>query len=610
MGALESYPRFFYDVARIGEPMSSAELTWDGGAVMTRVWSIGGATIELVHPFAPELPPVGTAATVSIRANSQLIRFPARIDASREMYGSFALITCSTNPDRRPHAAGAERRANTRFGFSPLFPLFCFARHPADKRVIPLYTIDVSNGGISLGCVAPNAALLPGMRLDCRFDAPSIGHFNATLIVQQVTRIAEAGAPKLRVCAEFLDLSEHAREIIGSGLTRPNSSNPLHDLKRENLLCPGWDRLVEFSSTRDDTGSADIRAQFVGRLGEAVACQFTLSRAAGGTTEMSGWSFNPELDEERLRHRVLDEIAAHAAEFELDGADIADLVGTARTAKPVPTDLARQFARGASKNGSTLPQKTRATSRTRRSARPVQWGAYAQAYDVMSGANPAYQENLARFRTWIASLELPAGATICDVGAGTGNYAVEIAQRFPNADVIHLDSDPVMNRTASRKYRELGADNARIANIRFANTRVADVQLAPASLDLIVCVNALYTFGDTTRVLQQFHTWLKPAGRLFLIDLGRPMDVVDWSRYIVGANVRTIGIGGTIKAFVRGRKALGQNRLIRREQDAGRYWLHTNDEFGAALAAAGFNVLTSERCYRDVCDLAICQKPE
>jgi ubiquinone/menaquinone biosynthesis C-methylase UbiE len=162
-----------------------------------------------------------------------------------------------------------------------------------------------------------------------------------------------------------------------------------------------------------------------------------------------------------------------------------------------------------------------------------------------------------------------------------------------------------MNRTASRKYRELGADN-----VRFANSKVADVQLAPSSLDLIVCVNALYTFGDTAHVLERFHTWLKPRGRLFLIDLGRPMDVVDWSRYIVGTSVRRIGVSATVKAFVKGRKAIGQNRLIRREQDAGRYWLHSQDEFGAALVNAGFEVATSERCYRDVCDLAICRKPD
>lgn len=628
MGSLESYPRFFDDVTRVGEPMSSAELTWDGGAAMARVWHIGGGTIELVRPLASGIPPVGTLVTIGIRTLTQLVQFPATIEKSAELYGSFELITCATRSTQRARARGGERRANTRFGFSPLFPLFCFARHPGDRRVVPLYAIDVSNGGISLGCVAANAALLPSMRLDCRFDAPSIGHFNATLVVQQVTPFAADGPPKLRVCAEFVDLSEHAREVISLGLTRPNSSNPLRDLKRENLLSEGWDDLVEFSSTRV-RDEAESGLQFVGRLGDAVACQFTLLRTAAGATQLRDWSFDAELDEERLLRRVLDEIAVCAAAFELDGSDIANLVGAVRTVNSdlqngagtastkqstakqssAVGNLRQHFVRGATRGGkgngsAPLPRRTLAARKISRNPRPVQWGAYAQAYDVMSGANPAYQENLARFRSWIASLDLPASATICDVGAGTGNYAVEIAKRFPNADLIHLDSDPVMNRTASRKYRELGAHN-----VTFANTNVADVQFAPSSLDLIVCVNALYTFGDAANVLKQFHTWLKPAGRLFLIDLGRPMDVVDWSRYIVGSNVRSVGVRATIKAFVKGRKAIGQNRLIRREQDCGRYWLHSHDEFGSALVDAGFKVATTERCYRDVCDLAICQKP-
>lgn len=491
--------------------MSSAELTWDGGAVMTRVWQIAGATIDLVHPLASDLPAVGTPVTISIRARSQLIRLPARVESAAETYGTFVRITCATHLERRPQLGRSERRANTRFGFSPLFPLFCFARQPADRRLIPLYTIDVSNGGISLGCVAPNAALLPSMRLECRFDAPSIGHFSATLIVQSVTQLpADHGATRLRICAEFLDLSEHAREIISLGLTRPNSSNPLGDLKRENLLCDGWDELVEFSATRvcDDAEWAPkhIRAEFIGRLGETVACRFTLSRNNGSAVEFNDWSFHPDLDEERLLRRVTDEITACATTFELQENEIASLVGSVRTSKPaiqngssVETTATRPSAglRRATPNGAAPLRRKTAARKTRRNARPVQWGAYAQAYDVMSGANPAYQENLARFRSWIASFDLPAGATICDVGAGTGNYALEVSKRFPNTELIHLDSDPVMNRTASRKYRERGADN-----ISFANAKVADVHLQPSSLDLIICVNALYTFGDTANVLK------------------------------------------------------------------------------------------------------------
>jgi ubiquinone/menaquinone biosynthesis C-methylase UbiE len=221
----------------------------------------------------------------------------------------------------------------------------------------------------------------------------------------------------------------------------------------------------------------------------------------------------------------------------------------------------------------------------------------------MCSANPAYQDNLTLFRTWMGSAHLPTNPTICDVGAGTGNYALETSKLLPSARVIHLDSDPVMNRTASKKYRDAGAEN-----IEFRCSNVFDARFAPSSLDLIICVNALYTFASTATVLGEFRSWLKPRGQLFLIDLGRPMKVADWSRYIISTSVREHGVRATLKSFVRGRKAIGQNRLIRREQELGRYWLHSPEEFMSTVSAAGFEITNSQTCYRGVCDLAVCHK--
>jgi hypothetical protein len=50
------------------------------------------------------------------------------------------------------------------------------------------------------------------------------------------------------------------------------------------------------------------------------------------------------------------------------------------------------------------------------------------------------------------------------------------------------------------------------------------------------------------------------------------------------------GLAATARAFFRGRKAIGQNRLIRREQQQGRYWLHTSDQFTATLQRSGFAI--------------------
>jgi ubiquinone/menaquinone biosynthesis C-methylase UbiE len=353
-----------------------------------------------------------------------------------------------------------------------------------------------------------------------------------------------------------------------------------------------------------------------GRLGDDEVCSLTLTVQLKVFYWFDRSIVNTEVDERNLLRRMRQEITAQAKSFAVVKTQIEVALRSEYSLSSDDASAAAEDsnARRVSPKTRILdPRRARNLWRRRRQAivatatgatHEVRWDEYAQAYDVMCSANPAYQKNLTLFREWIAGLHLPQASTICDVGAGTGNYVLELARRFPDARVIHLDSDPVMNRTASRKYSLSGVEN-----VGFASSNASTVDLAPSSLDLIVCVNALYTFAEPSRVLDNFKLWLKPAGYLFVIDLGRPMDVADWSRYIVTSSVKTIGIGATLKAFFRGRKAIGQNRLIRREQELGRYWLHSPADFRVALINAGFEIGRTQICYRDVCDLAVCRKP-
>jgi ubiquinone/menaquinone biosynthesis C-methylase UbiE len=231
----------------------------------------------------------------------------------------------------------------------------------------------------------------------------------------------------------------------------------------------------------------------------------------------------------------------------------------------------------------------------------VAWDQYARAYDVMCSANPAYQENLALFRNWLQRAELPDRPRVCDVGAGTGNYLLEVASARPNAELVHLDLDPGMNSTASRKYRE-----RRLPNVAFELSDVHDAKFEEGSFDLLVCINSLYTMREPTRAIARMRTWLKTNGWLYIIDLGRPMEVGDWAKFIVSSSLRTVGLKRTIRAFVRGRQAITQNRHIRASQDLGTYWLHSQEEFRASLEAANLKIVEAGTCYRDACDFAVC----
>jgi len=496
-----------------------------------------------------------------------------------------------------------QRRANARFTFSPLYPLFCFARNPLDGRVTPLRATDASNGGISL-CGPPSEQIpLIGLEIPCQFDAPAIGSFSTTLVFRNVDRPSEGAS--FRVSAEFLALSAHARDIIGSCLTRPMSSNSIRELRRERLLPRFWPDLVDFSAVPNEKcAHADLK--LVGRLADEVVCTYTVNRQRDGSEcVVSCGPATSELDTADLRAAALKAVTLQrrsigASSVSLREADLsqASYIASSSLATLSPEAYQRSTDTGHQNGDRAVTRRTRADAR-----KEVRWDEYAEAYDVMCSANPAYAENLDIFNTWISRLGLPRDAKVCDVGAGTGNYVLEVATRFPESNVIHLDSDPMMNKAASRKYRARGA-----TNVAFATSDARSATFPAACFDLIVCVNALYTFDSAERALERFHVWLKPTGYLFLIDLGRPMDVTDWSRYIVASSVKRVGFVETARAFLKGRKAIGQNRLIRREQQHGHYWLHTSDQFAMALQRSGFDIAHAGTCYRDVCDLAVCKK--
>ncbi len=443
-------------------------------------------------------------------------------------------------------------------------------------------------------CSRSDFVFVPGMQMHCHFEAPAIGSFHSRLVVQGVAASAVDGSPAgTRISAEFAGDDRRARDVISSCLIRPMSSNSVRDLQRENLLVPNWIDLVEFSALgtagRPNASNAFDGLKLIGRLSDEVVCEL---ECASPERSASIWSASPHLDSEPLLERARAELARYRRAL------AAPIPATTGSDFSLP---ARKHPRRSSARFAQSFAKTR--FRQRHSAGEVRWDEYAQAYDVMCASNPAYQSNIDLFREWISTIALPANAKICDVGAGTGNYALELARRFPDARVIHLDSDPMMNRAASRKYRGAGA-----VNVEFKTSSAGDAAFTADNFDLIVCINALYTFPDTKSVLERFRSWLKPTSLLFLIDLGRPMDVADWSRYIVASSLKAHGISATVKSFIKGRKAIGQNRLIRREQDHGRYWLHSPQEFRSVISAAGFDVLDLQTCYRGVCDLAVARK--
>ena len=236
--------------------------------------------------------------------------------------------------------------------------------------------------------------------------------------------------------------------------------------------------------------------------------------------------------------------------------------------------------------------------------RTIDWTCYAQVYDLMAANNPAYGSIVTTLREEMATWHLEPDGPVVDLASGTGNFSVPLARAFPDNPVRCVDSDAEMNRAVRRKAARMG-----LSNLETQQADVGSARFAPESVSAVVCVHALYTFRDPIDVIRKTYSWLRPGGYVFACDLGRELDLRDWSGYLLREMVRRHGWLHSISAFCRGGAVVQQNRRIARAQRRRKYWTHTHAEFRSAFEAAGFDIVRSAICYRGYSDLVVARKP-
>src|SRR5437867_915038 len=111
-------------------------------------------------------------------------------------------------------------------------------------------------------------------------------------------------------------------------------------------------------------------------------------------------------------------------------------------------------------------------------------------------------------------LKIPKGASVADIGAGSGYITVRLARRVgPEGKVYANDLQPQMLELLKRRLI-----HDRIANVIVVQGTIDDPNLPVASVDLELMVDVYHELSQPQAMLRHLREALKPGGRLVLLE--------------------------------------------------------------------------------------------
>jgi SAM-dependent methyltransferase len=114
----------------------------------------------------------------------------------------------------------------------------------------------------------------------------------------------------------------------------------------------------------------------------------------------------------------------------------------------------------------------------------------------------------------ISILKIPKGASVADIGAGSGFMTMRLSQRVgPTGRVFANDIQPQMLEILRRRLAD-----KKVTNVTLVQGAVDDPRLPPSSVDLELLVDVYHEFSHPQAMLNGLRDALKPGGRLVLLE--------------------------------------------------------------------------------------------
>jgi len=123
---------------------------------------------------------------------------------------------------------------------------------------------------------------------------------------------------------------------------------------------------------------------------------------------------------------------------------------------------------------------------------------------------------------------LEAGATIVDLGTGSGVLSLELGKLWPQARIIGVDLSADMLRIARKNAAEAG-----VSNFETRLGRAEEIPLESNSANLVVSQSSFHEWEDQQKGLSEVFRILQSGGRLILKDYNRAW-LSGWKRKLFG----------------------------------------------------------------------------
>lgn len=139
----------------------------------------------------------------------------------------------------------------------------------------------------------------------------------------------------------------------------------------------------------------------------------------------------------------------------------------------------------------------------------------ARRYDLLNRVLSLGMDRRWRTRA-AAALALGARPRVLDLACGTGDLALAIARRHPDAEVTGLDPSPAMLDIARDKAARLAVPLALEVGVAEA------LPFADATFDGVSIAFGLRNVPDRERALGEMARVTRPGGRVVVLELGEP----------------------------------------------------------------------------------------